>query len=360
MLLIKTNTTFIKKNKKTKHGKKVYKQKKFITLQNGGITLQVKSIKITKMKKPIEKPVFDENTPGWNQGIQDFFKNNPPIPIDVNENMRLPSAGEAAEILTVIANTAWNENHTNSNKEVNESCLNDLLVKFAKHKIETNTVDEETRKTLLNMISEWDKKVEQLKLKNMFTDIIISLDWDDVMYHLMQKNIEFVEKEYGVKDVHNEITDYYYLYRTYPKIADELWNHPENYISGELVNGAKEFYQELVNLVGEDKIQIVTSSMENVIELKDKMLKERFGINCKIVHSIFGKHKKYEFTKDTLLIDDFVGNIREHYIHNLNYGIVFNHMNLDYIKKESEEEGLLHVTTFEEVIEKVKLYLEFR
>lgn len=86
MLLIKTNTTFIKKNKKTKHGKKVYKQKKFITLQNGGITLQVKSIKITKMKKPIEKPVFDENTPGWNQGIQDFFKNNPPIPIN-NENV---------------------------------------------------------------------------------------------------------------------------------------------------------------------------------------------------------------------------------------------------------------------------------
>ena len=59
MLLIKTNTTFIKKNKKTKHGKKVYKQKKFITLQNGGITLQVKSIKITKMKKSEEafKPV---------------------------------------------------------------------------------------------------------------------------------------------------------------------------------------------------------------------------------------------------------------------------------------------------------------
>lgn len=192
----------------------------------------------------------------------------------------------------------------------------------------------------------------------MFTGVIISLDWDDVMYHLMQKNIEFIEKEYGVKDVHLEITDYYYLYRTYPKIADELWNHPENYITGELVDGAKEFYQELVNLVSEDRIQIVTSSMENVIELKDKMIRERFGINCKIIHSIFGKHKKYEFTKDTLLIDDFVGNIKEHYIHNLNYGIVFNHMNLDYIKKESEDEDLLHVTTFKEVIEKVKVYLE--
>ena len=211
---------------------------------------------------------------------------------------------------------------------------------------------------MLYMVSNLNKKIQKHNIKNLFTDTIISLDWDDVIYHLMQKNIEFVEKEYGIKDVYKEITDYYYLYRTYPKIADELWNHPENYISADLVNGAKEFYQELVNLVGEDKIQIVTSSMENVIPLKDKMIRERFGINCKIIHSIFGKHKKYEFTKDTLLIDDFVGNIKEHYIHNLNYGIVFNHMNLDYIKKESEDEDLLHVTTFKEVIEKVKVYLE--
>lgn len=211
---------------------------------------------------------------------------------------------------------------------------------------------------MFHMISNLDKKIQNHNIKKMFTDVIISLDWDDVMYHLMQKNIEFVEKEYGIKDVHNEITDYYYLYRTYPKIADELWNHPDNYISGELVNGAKEFYQELVNLVGEDKIQIVTSSMENVIPLKDKMIRERFDINCKIVHSIFGKHKKHEFTKDTLLIDDFVGNVKEHWVNNLNYGIVFNHMDLDYIKKESEDEGFIHLTTFKEVIEKVKVYLE--
>lgn len=342
--------------------KKMFKKRKKFKqyIKFKGIPLQhIISISITRGCPKPTLPVFDENSPGWNQDLQDFFKNNPSIPIDVNENVRLPSVEETTEILTVIANAAWNENHTNSNKEVNKSCLNDLLVKFAKHKIETNAVDEETKKTLLNMISERDKKVEQLKLKNMFTGTIISLDWDDVMYHLMQKNIEFVEKEYGVKDVHKEITDYYYLYRTYPKIADELWNHPENYISGELIDGAIEFYQELVKLVGEDKIQIVTSSMENVIELKDNMLRERFGINCKIVHSIFGKHKKHEFTKHTLLIDDFVGNIREHYFINSNFGIVFNHMNLEYIKKESEEEGFIHVTTFKEVIENVKKYLDF-
>lgn len=348
MLLIKTNTTFIKKNKKTKHGKKVYKQKNFITLQNSGITLQVKSIKITKMKKPIEKPVFDENTPGWNQGIQDVFKKYPPIPINVEENVPQPKTLNLPKGFGFGLSLSKDE----------PSCLNFLLTKYAEHKLANNEVEEDNKEDLINMISEFNQKVTKHKIKKLLTDIIISLDWDDVMYHLMQKNIEFVEKEYGVKDVHNEITDYYYLYRTYPKIADVLWNHPENYISGELIEGAKEFYQELVKLVGEDKIQIVTSSMENVIPLKDKMIREKFNINCKIVHSIFGKHKKYEFTKDTLLIDDFVGNIREHFIHNMNYGIVFNHMNLVYIKQECDQEGYLHVTTFEEVLEKVKIYLE--
>lgn len=107
----------------------------------------------------------------------------------------------------------------------------------------------------------------------------------------------------------------------------------------------------------EDRIQIVTSSMENVIPLKDRMIKERFGINCKIIHSIFGKFKKHHFTKNTFLIEDCVGNVRDHYMHNQNHGIVFNHMNLKYIKKECDAEGFTHTTTYGELIEYVKRYL---
>ena len=118
-----------------------------------------------------------------------------------------------------------------------------------------------------------------------------------------------------------------------------------------------EFYKELVELVGEDRIQIVTSSMENVIPLKDRMIKERFGINCKIIHSIFGKFKKHHFTKNTFLIEDCVGNVRDHYMYNQNHGIIFNHMNLKYIKKECDAEGFTHTTTYGELIEYVKRYL---
>lgn len=350
MLLIKTNTTFIKKNKKTKYGKKTCKRKYINSLYVNDIHIcTVTKILITKRYKPIEKPVFDENTPGWNQGIQDVLKEYPSIPINVEENIPQPKTLFLPKGFGFGLNLPKDQ----------PSCLNHFLTKYAEYKLTNNEIDDDKKDEVISMISEYHQGVREKRIKDMLTGVIISLDWDDVMYHLMQKNIEFVEKEYGVKDVHLEITDYYYLYRTYPKIADELWNHPENYISGELVDGAKEFYQELVDLVGEDKIQIVTSSMENVIPLKDKMLKEKFGINCKIVHSIFGKHKKYEFTKNTLLIDDFVGNIREHFIHNLNHGIIFNHMNLEYIKKECDQEGFLHVTTFKDIIEKVKLYLEY-
>lgn len=407
MLIIRTKLSFIKKHKKTKTGKKVYKKKYFRTLYNNDIPMgMITSVSITRGCKPIEKTMFDENTPGWNQDIQDVFKKYPPIPIE-NIEISMPTEqlqsygirlfkGDEHETLTStsrrIANMTIEERLEEAKKwEVDNFYPHKVQAVYqgSKNILNDNnlpegfniTIETESEKdTLGKIISKvynhnFTVQVEKdepfgvvpkihksisdrmfYKMKN--SDILISLDWDDVIYDLMKKNIEFINNHYGVSDVHLEITDYYYLYKTYPKIADELWNHPENYITADLVAGAKKFYNDLVNLVGEHRIQIVTSTMENVIPIKDKMIKEKFGINCKIIHSIFGKYKKHEFTKNTLLIDDFVGNIRDHFIHNQNYGIVFNHMNLEYIRKECESEGYLHVTTYEGVLEKVKIYLE--
>lgn len=385
--------------------KKRKKFKQYLKI-NGKVLYHIKDIKITKNNIPYAPPAFNENTPGWNQDLQDLFKKYPPIPIE-NIEISMPTEqlqsygirlfkGDEHETLTStsrrIANMTIEERLEEAKKwEVDNFYPHKVQAVYQGSKDILNdnnlpegfniTIETESEKDTLGkiiskvynhnftvqvekdepfgMISKIHKSLSDrmfYKMKN--SDVLISLDWDDVIYDLMKKNIEFINIHYGVSDVHLEITDYYYLYRTYPKIADKLWNHPENYITGELVEGAKEFYQELVNLVGEDKIQIVTSSMENVIPLKDKMLRDKFNIKCKIVHSVFGKHKKYEFTKNTLLIDDFVGNIRDHFIHNQNYGIVFNHMDLEYIRKECESEGYLHVTTYEGVLEKVKIYLE--
>lgn len=280
--------------------KKRKKFKQYLKI-NGKVICHIKDIKISKNKVPYIPPVFDENSLGWNQDLQDFFKANPPIPI---------------------------ENYQEKPTEA-------INKKLLKEHIEF--------------------------LENLNIDAGITLDLDDVIYDLMKRNISFVEEVYGVKDVHLEITDYYYLYRTYPRIAEELWNHPENYISSELIEGAIEFYNELVELVGgEDKIQIVTSSMENVIPLKNKMIKETFGFNCKVIHSIFGKYEKHIFTKGTFLIEDHVGNLKDHTTRNQCGGVIFNHMKLAYIEELCKQEGFEHVTTYKEVLESVKSYLSVK
>ena len=352
----------------TKHGKKVYIQKKFITLQNGDITIQIKSIKFTKMKKPIEKPVFDENTPGWNQDIQDVFKKYPPIPIE-GEEKPTEAILEENPKWHPEENFQWNpyglirKYGKNRTPKGEPYCLNFLPTKYTEHKLSNNEVEEDKKDDVTNMLSDYHQKVkEHIEfLENLNIDADITLDLDDVIYDLMKRNISFVEEVYGVKDVHLEITDYYYLYRTYPRIAEELWNHPENYISSELIEGAIEFYNELVELVGgEDRIQIVTSSMENVIPLKNKMIKETFGFNCKVIHSIFGTYEKHIFTKGTFLIEDHVGNLKDHTTRNQCGGVIFNHMKLSYIEVLCKQEGFEHVTTYKEVLESVKSYLSVK
>lgn len=65
--------------------KKRKKFKQYLKI-NGKVICRIKDIKITKNTNPYIPPEFNENSPGWNQDLQDFFKNNPPIPIDTIEN----------------------------------------------------------------------------------------------------------------------------------------------------------------------------------------------------------------------------------------------------------------------------------
>lgn len=182
---------------------------------------------------------------------------------------------------------------------------------------------------------------------------LISLDFDDVIYDLMELNINYIDTMHGIPDIDKQIEHYYWLYQTFPDIGDNLWNNPDNYIKGRLVSGAKEFYDKLVELIGEDNIQIVTSSMPDVVEKKNIMIKE-FGFNCDIIHSIFGVHPKHHYTKNTILIDDAIGNIIDHVGHNQCYGILFNHRRLDYIKKANDGMSYPYVETYDDVLYIIK------
>lgn len=164
---------------------------------------------------------------------------------------------------------------------------------------------------------------------------LISLDFDDCLYDLMSLNVRYVKDNYGVINIHRKIKNYYHIYHTYPSIGDDLWNHPENYIQGKLLQGAKEFYIELVDYYGVDAIQIVTSSMENIVDVKNEMIREKFGITCDIKHSIFNKISKHELTGNTVLVDDHIDNVINHVEFNDASGIIFNYMDLDYIKERA-------------------------
>ena len=179
-------------------------------------------------------------------------------------------------------------------------------------------------------------------------DKIISLDFDDCMYDLMELNINYVEYAHGLPNIDSQIESYYWLYQNFPDIGNVLWNNVDHYTQGKLVPGAKEFYDKLVSLVGEDKIQIVTSSMPDVIEEKNQMIKS-FGFNCDVVHSIFNVYPKYHFTKNTILIEDHMGNVRDHILYNQCYGIVFNHRKLNYIRTQAIDEFTYYAETFDEL-----------
>lgn len=182
---------------------------------------------------------------------------------------------------------------------------------------------------------------------------LISLDWDDFLYDLMELNIEYVKEKFG-EDVLNNINSYYWLWENYPTIMEDLWNNPKNYIKGNLFKGSLEFYQKLKNELGTDKIQIVTSSCRDVIEEKNLFIRS-LGFDCEIVHSVFGgEFPKHFYTYGTVLIDDHVDNIVNHCTHNSYFGIVVNHRHLPYIKEKALEVNQIYTETFEGVFEKLK------
>lgn len=182
---------------------------------------------------------------------------------------------------------------------------------------------------------------------------LISLDFDDMMYDLMCLNIKYVKEKYNV-DIIKDINSYYYIWENYPTIMEDLWNHPENYVKGELIPGALEFYNKLVDILGVEKIQIVTSSMPDIIVEKNKMIKS-LGIECDVVHSIFnGSFPKSFYTYGTVLIDDHTKNVYEHIYKNSYYGIVFNHMRLPYIKENAKKDNLKYAETYEELLDILK------
>ena len=161
---------------------------------------------------------------------------------------------------------------------------------------------------------------------------LITIDWDDTIYNLKAVNEMFLLEEYGIHNGYKTVTSFDSLGLNFPAIIPKVWDNPDYYSRGDLLDGAIEFYNNLVSLVGENKIQIVTASMTGVIKVKDEMIRDRYKINCDVIHSV---GPKSQYTKGTILVDDYIGNILSHQRVNNGIGLLYNHHRLPYIRNNS-------------------------
>ena len=145
--------------------KKRKKFKQYLKI-NGKVICHIKDIKITKNNIPYAPPAFNENTPGWNQGIQDVLKEYPSIPINVEENIPQPKTLFLPKGFGFGLNLPKDQ----------PSCLNHFLTKYAEYKLTNNEIDDDKKDEVISMISEYHQGVREKRIKDMLTGVIISLD----------------------------------------------------------------------------------------------------------------------------------------------------------------------------------------
>lgn len=180
----------------------------------------------------------------------------------------------------------------------------------------------------------------------------ISLDFDEVIYNLRELTHNFVYKHYSVLPETNNIGFGYYT-DNFPLIYN-CWGTEEEYSKGNLIQGAKEFVNELISIYSIDSIQIVTNSFDGVIDYKNNLIKELFG-DIKVIHT---KNKSL-VTTGTILIDDALHNIEEHITNNINdYGIIFDlNYNWNQEKLEDKYNNIYRATSYDEVISLINIII---
>jgi len=147
---------------------------------------------------------------------------------------------------------------------------------------------------------------------------LISVDFDEVLFDLSTITNNFIKNHYG-EVTHPDHIGWDYFNDNFPLVVSDCWNNPEEYSKGDFIHGAIEFMNELINLYGIDKLQIITNSLPNVIDCKNQLIRETFG-DIDVIHT----KDKWKYTKGSTLIDDALHNIEEHVKNNKkDVGIIF-------------------------------------
>lgn len=166
----------------------------------------------------------------------------------------------------------------------------------------------------------------------------ICLDFDDVLYNLTKINIEYIQNKYNIKLDPLSIDRFsYYIDEGYESIIENVWNNKDYYITSDLYENAKDFYDELVKNYGIENIKIVTTSLPLIIENKDKMIRDRFNIDCEIIHT----KEKHLYTQNSILVDDSPNNIIKHIENNNVPGIILD-LGYGWNKSLKEDNNLIY------------------
>lgn len=171
----------------------------------------------------------------------------------------------------------------------------------------------------------------------------VSLDADNLLYHLEGVHQNFVKRIYGDIITSKEVIDWDFYLKHYPRII-EVWTKWEEYSKGEMFEEAAYLVAELKQITN---VQIVTATgSDELVKLKDKMLTEAFG-EIEIIHA----KDKSIYTKNTILIDHAPQNIQCHVESNRNPGLLFDYKGEFGWTKNFNEKEFKHaerVTTHEQ------------
>ena len=164
----------------------------------------------------------------------------------------------------------------------------------------------------------------------------IYLDYDSTLVDFNTAWVDFIRRNVDPDFQFHDIETY--DQRIHPNqalhdVARQFWKIKEEYDTVKLFDGAKDFVETLL-LNGHD-IQIVTSTSKGTHDFKTQHILNNFkGILNKdsVVH-VDNTCLKWQYTKNGVLIDDFILPILNHVFSNRMPGIVFNynemHMHAD-------------------------------
>lgn len=153
---------------------------------------------------------------------------------------------------------------------------------------------------------------------------LISFDIDSVLLDTEKRIINFIKKEYNVSITQKEITHWDYYAMNFPKVI-ELFTKPELYDNVEAIKNMDKVLSKLISKVGSDKIQFITSSHSNIEKAKEETVLKLYkhikdiekidfihvGLKC-LNEKDTKSHNKFEYSNNTILIDDAIHNIDSH------------------------------------------------